>query len=121
MQKVIFSLTFFVSQPVGVQKNYKKRFAKTASRKKILYKTSDKTSKTDVFSVLFYHSFGRFSMRGVQKHDKKYRGNKSDPGPFLASDPPPHTPTTAPPATGVTHFVLTFVLPSPMHLHISSG
>jgi hypothetical protein len=39
----------------------------------------DQKSKTDFFSVLFYHVFGRFSVRGVQKPDKKYRKNKSDP------------------------------------------
>jgi hypothetical protein len=30
------------------------------------------------------------SVRGVQKHYEQYRGKKSDPGPFLASDPPIH-------------------------------
>jgi hypothetical protein len=29
-------------------------------------------------------------VRGVQKHDKKYRKKKSDPSPFLGSDPPTH-------------------------------
>jgi hypothetical protein len=29
-------------------------------------------------------------LRGVQKHDKKYQKNKSDPSPLLASDPPTH-------------------------------
>jgi hypothetical protein len=39
---------------------------------------------------LFYHVFGRFSMRGVQKRDKKCHQKKSDPGPFSYSDPPTH-------------------------------
>jgi hypothetical protein len=40
---------------------------------------------------LFYHIFGRFSMRGGQKHDKKnIEKNKSDPSPFSYSDPPTH-------------------------------
>jgi hypothetical protein len=57
---------------------------------KSFYKKIDQKSKTDFFLDLFYHVFGRFSVRGVQKHDKKYRTNKSDPSPFLASDPPTH-------------------------------
>jgi hypothetical protein len=40
-------------------------------------------------SVLFYHVFGRFTVRKVQKHPQKIH-KKSDPGPFLASDPPAH-------------------------------
>jgi hypothetical protein len=59
---------------------------------KSFYKKFDQKSKTktDCFSVVFYRVFGRFSARGVQKHDKKYREKKSDPGPFSASDPPTH-------------------------------
>jgi hypothetical protein len=56
-----------------------------------LQKNRVEKSKTDFFSILFYHVFGRFSVRGVQKHDKKIsKINKSDPSPFLASDPPTH-------------------------------
>jgi hypothetical protein len=57
---------------------------------KSFYKKFDQKSKTDFFSNFFNHVFGRFSMRGVQKHDKKYRKNKSDPIPFSYSDPPTH-------------------------------
>jgi hypothetical protein len=37
------------------------------------FKTIGKKSKTDFFSIFVYHVFGRFSVRGVQKHDKKSR------------------------------------------------
>jgi hypothetical protein len=51
---------------------------------KSLYKKIDKKSKTDFFSIFVYHVFGRFSVRGVQKHDKKITSkNKSDPGQVL--------------------------------------
>jgi hypothetical protein len=70
-------------------KNTTKNVTKKSCRK-FLYKKSDKKSKTDFFLIFFYHVFGRFSMRGVQKHDKKYRKNKSDPSPFSYSDPPTH-------------------------------
>jgi hypothetical protein len=54
---------------MGVQKHYKKRVVtKIVS---ISYKTFDQKSKTDFFSIFFYHVFGRFSARGVQKHDKQ--------------------------------------------------
>jgi hypothetical protein len=57
---------------MGVQKHYKKRFTKKIVSKSF-YKKIDQKSKTDCFSNFFYHVFGRFSMRGVQKHDKKYQ------------------------------------------------
>jgi hypothetical protein len=58
------------------------------AKKKINKKIDQK--KPDFFSLFLSQAFGRFSVRGVQKHEKKYRGKKSDPGPFLASDPPTH-------------------------------
>jgi hypothetical protein len=67
---------------MGVQKHYKKRFTKKSRRK-----VFTKKSRTDFFSVLFYHVFGRFSVRGVQKHDKKIsEKNLTNPGTFLASE-----------------------------------
>jgi hypothetical protein len=42
-------------------------------------KTIDKKSKTDSFSIFLNHVFGRFSVRGVQKH------NASQPTPLLRS------------------------------------
>jgi hypothetical protein len=35
------------------------------------FKKIDQKSKTDFFSNLFSHVFGRFSMRGAKKHDLK--------------------------------------------------
>jgi hypothetical protein len=55
---------------MGVQNTTKKRFAKKIVSKSF-YKKFDQKSKTVFFSIFFYHVFGRFSMRGVQKHDKK--------------------------------------------------
>jgi hypothetical protein len=55
---------------MGVQKHYQKRFTKKIVSKSF-HKKFDQKSKTDCFSKMFYHVFGRFSMRGVQKHDKK--------------------------------------------------
>jgi hypothetical protein len=62
-----------------VQKHYKKCFCKKSGKK----------SKADFFPVLFYHVFGRFSVRGVQKH---HFFKQSYPGPFW---PLTHPPTTA--------------------------
>jgi hypothetical protein len=59
------------------------------SRRKVFTKSSTKNPKP-TFSRFFSHVFGRFSMRGVQKHDKKISKNKSDPGPFSYSDPFTH-------------------------------
>jgi hypothetical protein len=50
------------------------------------YKKIDKKSKTD-FSRFFYLVFGRFSVRGVKKHDKKISQKKlTSPGTVLASE-----------------------------------
>jgi hypothetical protein len=48
----------------------------------------DQKSKPDIFSIFVYHVFARVSVRGVQKHDKKYQKNKSDPIAFSYSEPP---------------------------------
>jgi hypothetical protein len=91
-----------------VQKHYKKRFTKKIVSKSF-YKKIDQKSKTDFFLIFFNHVFGRFSMRGVQKHDKKYQKNKSDPSPFSYSDPPTHH--------GGPRF---FLLPAPCK-HVAKG
>jgi hypothetical protein len=57
---------------------------------KRFYKKIDKNPKLFFFSMFVYHVFGRFLVRGFQKH------HKSDPGPFLASDPPAHPPRGSP-------------------------
>jgi hypothetical protein len=44
---------------------------KSCRNGKGFYKKFGQKSKSDFFSVLFYHVFGRFSVRGVKKHDKK--------------------------------------------------
>jgi hypothetical protein len=51
---------------MGVQKHYKKRFAKKTVSKGF-YKKFDQKSETD-FSRFFYHVFGRFSVSGVKKN-----------------------------------------------------
>jgi hypothetical protein len=77
---------------MGVQKHNKKRFTKKIVSKSF-YKKIDKKSKTDFFSILFYHVFGRFSVRGVQKHGKKNsQKNLTNPGSFLASEEPTNHP-----------------------------
>jgi hypothetical protein len=70
-------------------KDTTKNVVKKKSCRKVFTKESTKNSKP-TFLDFFYHVFGHFSMRGVQKHDKKYRKNKSDPSPFSHSDPPTH-------------------------------
>jgi hypothetical protein len=49
-----------------------------------LQKNQQQKSQTDFFLVFFYHVFGRFSVRGVQKYEK----NLTSPGTFLASEEP---------------------------------
>jgi hypothetical protein len=87
-----FSHDFFCLSRVflrdGSSKTLQKRFAKKSCRKAFT-KNSTKNSQL-LFLDFFYHVFGRFSVRGVQKHLLKYHQNKSDPSPFLASDPPTH-------------------------------
>jgi hypothetical protein len=71
-------------------KSTTKNVLQKKSSRKVFTKKSTKSPKP-IFSRFFvYHVFGRFSVRGGQKHDKKYRKNKSDASPFLASDPPTH-------------------------------
>jgi hypothetical protein len=91
------SSTFFVLSRFRVflsdrsSKTLQKTFGKKNRVENILQKF-DQKSQTDFFSISFYHVFGRFSVRRVQKHDlKKYRENKSDPIPFSCSDHPPTT------------------------------
>jgi hypothetical protein len=54
----------------GSSKTLQKTFCKK-NVSKSFYKKFDQKSKTDFFSKTNYHVFGCFSMRGVQKHDKK--------------------------------------------------
>jgi hypothetical protein len=54
----------------GNSKTLQKTVYKKNRVEKFLKKI-DKKSKTDFLSIFFRHVFGRFSVRGVQKHDKK--------------------------------------------------
>jgi hypothetical protein len=95
-QSIFFSLRFRVFLSDGSLKTLRKRFTKQIVPK-CFYKTIDQKSKTDFFSICFYHVFRGFSVKGVQKHHKKILKNKSDPGPFF-------WPLTHPPTTGVGSF-----------------
>jgi hypothetical protein len=88
---VSFSSTFFcfiafsgVSQRWEF-KNTTKNVLQKKSCRKVFPKNSTKNPKPTFSRIFFYHVFGRFSMRGVQKHDKKISENKSHPGPFSYS------------------------------------
>jgi hypothetical protein len=74
---------------MGVQKYYKKRFPK--NRVENLFKKIDNKIPNQFFLDFFYHVFGRFSVRGVQKHEKKTRKNLTSPVLFW---PPRNQPTT---------------------------
>jgi hypothetical protein len=74
---------------MGVQKHYKKRFEKKSCRK-IFTKNLTKNPIPIFFLIFLNHVFRRFSVRGVKKHDKKYRRNKSHLIPFSYSDPLTH-------------------------------
>jgi hypothetical protein len=84
----LFYRIFGCFSAMGVQKHYKKRFAKKSLRK-CFTKQSTKSPKP-TFSRFCYYVFGRFSVRGVQKQDLKLSKKKSNPSPFLAFDPPTH-------------------------------
>jgi hypothetical protein len=78
----------------GSSKTQQKTFCKKVVSKS-LYKKFNQKSKTDFLSILFLSRFWAFLGEGSKKTPfKKYRENKSDPGPFW--------PLTHPPTTGVT-------------------
>jgi hypothetical protein len=73
------------SKPLDTKKMHKNR----VRRKKITKKLTK--NPKPIFLDFFCHVFGRFSVRGVKKktfQKNLYRKNKSDPGPFWASDLP---------------------------------
>jgi hypothetical protein len=92
---VSFSSTFFVLSHFrvffsdGISKTLQKTFCKKNRVEKFLQKIRPEVQNR-LFLDFVYHVFGRFLVRGVQKHDKKYLKQKSVPSPFLASDPPTH-------------------------------
>jgi hypothetical protein len=55
---------------MGVQKHYKKSFYKKNRVQKFLQKIRPKVQNR-LFLEFFNHVFGRFLVRGAQKHDKK--------------------------------------------------
>jgi hypothetical protein len=93
---VSFSSTFFALSHFrvffsdGSSKTLQKTFCNKIVSKSF-YKKIDQKSKTDFFSNIFLSRFWAFLEEGSSKtRFKKYRKNKSDPSPFLASDPPTH-------------------------------
>jgi hypothetical protein len=84
---------------MGVQRHYKKRFTKKSCRKVFTFYTKiDKKIPNRFFLDFFYHVFGRFSVRGVQKHDiKASQKNLTNLGTFSASEEPTNH-------VGVRHF-----------------
>jgi hypothetical protein len=77
----------------GSSKALQKTFLQNKIASKSFYKTIDKKPKTDFFSICFINFFGRFSVRGVKKHDKKNaHKNLTSPGTFLASEEPTNHP-----------------------------
>jgi hypothetical protein len=74
---------------MGVQKHHKKRLTK--NRVERLLQKSTKQNKTVFFLGFVLSRFWAFFGEASSKtRIKGIRGNKSDPGPFLASDPPTH-------------------------------
>jgi hypothetical protein len=75
----------------GVKRHYRKRFAKKLCQK--VFQKNRQKIQNRFFLDFFYHVFGRFSVRGVQKHDKKIsKKNLTSPGTFLASEEPTNHP-----------------------------
>jgi hypothetical protein len=72
----LFYRVFRCFLAMGVQKHYKKRFTNRSCRK-VFQKSRSKNPKPTFSRFFLNHVFGRFSVRGVQKQDKKIR-KKSD-------------------------------------------
>jgi hypothetical protein len=79
----------------GSSKTLKTALYKTNRVKRFLKKNRRKIQNQ--FLSIFYHVFGRFSVRGVQKHDKQNIEKINLTASFF------HT-LTHPPTTGVTDF-----------------
>jgi hypothetical protein len=92
-------LRFQVLLSDGSPKTQQKTFYKKNRVEKFLQKNRQKI-QNPFFLDLFYRVFGRFSVRAVQKHDKKISHKKlTNPGTFLASEEPTNHPK-------VRHFFL---------------
>jgi hypothetical protein len=77
---------------MGVQRHYKKNVSQKSASKKG-YKKTTKNSKPifSRFCLITNHVFWRFSVRGVQKHDKKFGGGGgggTSPCTVLATEEP---------------------------------
>jgi hypothetical protein len=85
---------------MGVQKHYKNVLQKKRCRKAFTKKSTKKSTKNSkpIFLDFFTHVFGRFSVRGVQKHLLK---NIKQINLTLVL----FWPLTHPPTAGVTGFV----------------
>jgi hypothetical protein len=78
---------------MGVQKHNKKACYKKNRVEKFLQKNRQKIQNRLFLWIFVYHVFGRFSVRGVQKHDKKPHKKKlTSPGTLLASEEPTNHP-----------------------------
>jgi hypothetical protein len=71
----------------GSSKTLQKTFCKKNRVEKFLRKIRPQVQNRFFSRICFCHVFGRFSVRGVQKHDLKQK-KISDPSPFLDFDPP---------------------------------
>jgi hypothetical protein len=85
-------LRFQVLLGDGSSKALPKTFYKKNRVEKFLQKNRQKIQNR-FFLDFFYHVFGRFSVRGVEKHDKKISPkNLTNPGTVLASEEPTNHP-----------------------------
>jgi hypothetical protein len=96
---VTSSSTFFVLSRFqvllsdGSSQTLQKTFYKNIASKSF-YKKIDKNILNRFFSTFFYHVFGRFSVRGVQKHDKKISKKIWSALALVLFWPPRNQPTT---------------------------
>jgi hypothetical protein len=88
-------LRFPVLLSDGSSKTLQKTFYKKNRVEKFLQENRQK-SKTDFFLDFFHHVFGRFSVRGVKKHDKKSHKKSDQPWYFFGlrgTNQPPQGPS----------------------------
>jgi hypothetical protein len=90
-----FKSRFRVFLRFSALKNTTKNVLQKKSCRKCFTKNSTKNPKPTFSRFIFYHVFGRFSMRGVQKHDKKYQQQKNLT--LVLFRTPTHPPTTGVP------------------------
>jgi hypothetical protein len=81
----------------GSLKTQQKTFYKKIVSKSF-YKKFDQKSKTDFSRFFLSRSWAFLDEGSTKTRQKKYRTNKSGPGPFSCSDPPTHHGPRASPA-----------------------